>query len=206
MRIYTVPVGPFEMNCYLVAGDHKPQCLVIDPGDETQRLIDIIAKNDLKPERIINTHNHVDHLLRVATFKKHYQIPFHICEKDLPLLESLQEQALLFGLDETEIPEVDSFVKDGDRFKLGELEYSICETPGHSPGSVCILFPGHVFVGDVLFQDSIGRTDLYQGDYDQLIKSIKEKLLVLPDDTIVYPGHGPATTIGQEKKYNPFLK
>jgi glyoxylase-like metal-dependent hydrolase (beta-lactamase superfamily II) len=206
MRIYTVPVGPFEMNCYLVADDHNPQCLVIDPGDETQRLIDIIEQNNLKPERIINTHNHVDHLLRVAEFKKHYKISFHICEKDLPLLESLQEQALLFGLDETEIPVVDSFVKDGDQFNLGDLNYSICETPGHSPGSICILFPGHVFVGDVLFQDSIGRTDLYQGDYNQLIRSIKEKLLVLPDETIVYPGHGPTTTIGQEKRYNPFLK
>jgi len=206
MRIFTMPVGPLEMNCYIVAEDHAPTSLIIDPGDETQRLINLIDENGLIPERIINTHNHVDHLLRVAEFKQHYKIPFHICEKDLPLLESLKEQALLFGLDETEIPEVDSYVKDNDQFKLGDLNYSICETPGHSPGSVCILFPGHVFVGDVLFQGSIGRTDLYQGDYDQLIQSIKEKLLTLPDETMVYPGHGPSTTIGFEKKNNPFLK
>jgi glyoxylase-like metal-dependent hydrolase (beta-lactamase superfamily II) len=206
MRIFTVPVGPFEMNCYIIADDESPHCLVLDPGDETERLIKIIEENKLQPERIINTHNHIDHLLRVAEFKNHYKIPFYICDKDLPLLESLQEQALLFGLDETEIPEVDGFLKDGDRFKLGELTYTICETPGHSPGSVCVLFPGHVFVGDVLFHDSIGRTDLYQGNYEQLMKSIREKLLVLPDDTKVYPGHGPSTTIGREKENNPFLR
>jgi glyoxylase-like metal-dependent hydrolase (beta-lactamase superfamily II) len=169
-------------------------------------LIETIDKNNLVPERIINTHNHIDHLLRVAEFKKHYNIPFNICDKDLPLLESLKDQSLLFGLDVTEIPDVDAFIKDGDQFELGELVYSICETPGHSPGSVCILFPGHVFVGDVLFKDSIGRTDLYQGDYEELMKSIREKLLILADDTVVYPGHGPSTTIGREKENNPFLR
>ena len=205
MRVITISVGPFEMNCYVVAEDNHPECIIIDPGDEPCKIIKTIDQAKLKPVKIINTHNHIDHARRVSDIQKHFDIPFFICEDDQPLLESLQEQGLLFGFDASAIPEIKDYLKDGDTFKLVEKTFRILHTPGHSPGSISIYTEGHIFVGDVLFKDSIGRTDLYGGDYNILIKSIREKLLVLPDDTIVYSGHGPATTIGREKKYNPFL-
>ena len=140
-----------------------------------------------------------------SVVQKHYKIPFQICEADLPLLESIKDQGVIFGLDASEVPEVSSFLKDGDRFKLVNEEFLILLTPGHSPGSISIYTKGHVFVGDVLFKDSIGRTDLYGGNYEVLMNSIREKLMTLPDDTIVYSGHGPTTTIDREKQYNPFI-
>jgi hydroxyacylglutathione hydrolase len=205
MRIFNLVVGPFEMNCYIVAEDHHSECIIIDPGDEPEKIIETIDRNKFKPVKIINTHNHIDHARHVSIIQKHYNIPFQICEDDVPLLESIKDQGIIFGLDSSEVPEVSSFLKDGDRFKLVEKELSILHTPGHSPGSISIYTKGHVFVGDVLFRDSIGRTDLYGGNYEILMKSIREKLLTLPDDTIVYSGHGPETTIGREKEYNPFI-
>jgi len=205
MRIKTIVVGPFEMNCYIVAEDTFPDCIIIDSGVEPEKLIKTIDNAELKPVKIINTHNHIDHARRVSDIQKHYQIPFYICENDQPLLESLREQGMLFGFDASEAPQIQGFLKDGDSFKLVEKTFKILHTPGHSPGSISILTDGHVFVGDVLFKDSIGRTDLYGGNYNILIKAIREKLLVLPDETIVYSGHGPTTTIGREKKQNPFL-
>jgi hydroxyacylglutathione hydrolase len=205
MKIKTISVGPFEMNCYVVSEDNYPECLIIDPGDEPDKIIVTIEKAGLNPVKIINTHNHIDHARRVSDIQKHFKIPFYICENDQPLLETLREQAMLFGLDASELPQIEGYLKDGDTFKLVEKTFKILHTPGHSPGSISIFTEGHVFVGDVLFKDSIGRTDLYGGDYNVLIRSIREKLLVLPGDTIVYSGHGPATTIGREKKMNPFL-
>lgn len=205
MKIQQIPVGPFEMNCYIVTEDNHPNCLIIDPGDEPERLIHYIDEHQLKPARIINTHNHIDHTRRVSDIQNYYKIPFHIGEDDLPLLESLKDQGLLFGLDASPLPAVSGFLKDGDTFKLVEKTFTALHTPGHSPGSICLYTPGHVFVGDVLFRDSIGRTDLYGGNYQALLKSIREKLLTLPEETIVYSGHGPTTTIGREKKHNPFL-
>jgi len=205
MRIFKLVVGPFEMNTYLVAEDDHDECIIFDPGDEPDKIIDAVKKNKLKPVKIINTHNHIDHARHVSVIKKHFNIPFEICEDDVPLLESIKDQGIIFGLDSSEVPEVSSFLKHGDRFKLVDEEFLILQTPGHSPGSISIYTRGHVFVGDVLFKDSIGRTDLYGGNYELLMKSIREKLLTLPDDTVVYSGHGPETTIGREKKYNPFI-
>jgi glyoxylase-like metal-dependent hydrolase (beta-lactamase superfamily II) len=194
------------MNSYIVRAGNSEKCILIDPGDDLNRIEAVIDEESLIPERIFNTHNHIDHARRVSLIQKKYDLPFYICQEDLPLLESIKDQALLFGLDVSPIPKVTKFVKDGDVFTLGEETFRILQTPGHSPGSICLYFEGHIFVGDVLFKDSIGRTDLYGGNYKQLLQSIEEKLLVLPDDTIVYPGHGPETTIGREKQFNPFLK
>ena len=205
MRIFEVVVGPFEMNSYIIAEDNHPECIIIDPGDEPDKIIKTIDQNKLKPAKIINTHNHIDHARRVSIIQQHYDIPFLICEADLPLLESIKDQGVIFGLDASEVPEVSSFLKDGDRFKLVEEDFLILHTPGHSPGSISIYTEGHVFVGDVLFRDSIGRTDLYGGNYEILMKSIREKLMILPDNTKVYSGHGPTTTIGREREYNPFI-
>ncbi len=206
MRIIKVPVGPFEVNCYIVADPQTQQCFLIDPGDEPEKIIRLIEAEQLTPTRIINTHNHIDHARHLFRLKEHYQIPFFIHEDDLPLLESLKEQALFFGLDCSPVPEVDGFFEDGDVFSFAEKEVKILHTPGHSPGSISIYLDGHVFVGDVLFKDSIGRTDLYGGNFNVLIRSIKEKLLVLPEQTVVHSGHGPDSTIGEEKRHNPFLK
>ncbi|MEJ2543188.1 MAG: MBL fold metallo-hydrolase [Calditrichaceae bacterium] len=205
MRVFEVVVGPFEMNSYIIAEDNHPECIIIDPGDEPDEIIKTIDENKLKPVKIINTHNHIDHARRVSIVQKHYDIPFLICEDDLPLLESIQDQGVIFGLDASEVPEVSSFLKDGDRFKLVDEDFLILQTPGHSPGSISIYTEGHVFVGDVLFRDSIGRTDLYGGNYETLMKSIREKLMTLPDNTKVYSGHGPTTTIGREREFNPFI-
>jgi hydroxyacylglutathione hydrolase len=205
MRIKTITVGPFEMNCYVVAEDAFPECLIIDPGDEPERIIKVIEDHGLEPTRIVNTHNHIDHIRHVSKIQDHFNIPFYLCEDDLPLLESIKSQGLLFGLPSSEPPKVSGFLKEGDSFKLHKEQFQVFFTPGHSPGSICIYVPGHVFVGDVLFKDSIGRTDLLGGSYEVLMNSIRTKLLTLPDDTIVYPGHGPVTTIGREKQFNPFI-
>jgi len=205
MRIHQIPVGPFEMNAYIVAEENSPKCLLIDPGDEPDKLIEFIENHHLQPQLIVNTHNHIDHARRVSEIQKHYTLPFYIHEDDLPLLESIKNQGLLFGLDTSALPEVTGYLKHDETLKLVRENFLILHTPGHSPGSICLYTPGHVFVGDVLFKDSIGRTDLYGGNFKILLKSINEKLFTLPDETIVYSGHGPTTTIGREKKHNPFL-
>jgi len=205
MRIKTITVGPFEMNCYVVAEDASSECLIIDPGDEPERIIKVIEDNGLKPTRIINTHNHIDHIRHVRKIQEYFHIPFYLCEDDLPLLESIKSQGLMFGLPASDPPDVNGFLKEGDSFTLQKELFQVYHTPGHSPGSICIYVPGHVFVGDVLFKDSIGRTDLLGGSYEVLMTSIRSKLLTLSDDTIVYPGHGPVTTIGREKQFNPFI-
>ncbi len=205
IKVKQIPVGPFEMNCYVVSKTGQDECLIIDPGDEPQKIISYVEQQDLKPERILMTHCHIDHVRRASDIQDKFSIPLFCGEADLPLLEGMNEQAALFGMEKTELPKVDGFFTDDRNFSVGDLNGTLWHTPGHSPGSFCIYIEDHLFVGDVLFYDSIGRTDLYGGNYSQLIKSIREKLLVLAEDTLVYPGHGPATTIGREKKLNPFL-
>jgi len=206
MRVFRIPVGPFEVNCYIVADQQNAQCILIDPGDEPKKIIEFVESQKLKPKKIINTHNHIDHVRHLFQVKEYFDIPFFIHEYDLPLLESLKEQVLFLGMDCSPIPEVDGFLKDGDTFEMDSQLVRILHTPGHSPGSISIYFKKNVFVGDVLFKESIGRTDLYGGNYQVLMDSIKNKLLTLPDETVVHSGHGPETTIGYEKRRNPFLK
>ncbi len=206
MRIFKLAVGPFEMNSYIVAEDQSENCLLIDPGDEPDRIFAEMENKHLKPQRIVLTHAHIDHVRYLAAVKDALKIPVFIHENDLPLLEGLNEQALFFGLDTSPVPEVDGFLQNGDVFRIGKMEFKVLHTPGHSPGSICLYSMGHVFVGDVLFKESIGRADLYGGNLKQLIRSIKENLLTLPDETVVHPGHGKETTIGQEKSKNPFLQ
>jgi len=205
MQVEQIPVGSFEMNCYIISTNDKKGCLIIDPGDEPQRIISYIQTQDLKPDRILLTHCHIDHARRASEVQQHFKIPLYMGEADVPLLESLNEQAALFGMEKTELPNIDGFFRDREQFSIAGLECTVLHTPGHSPGSFCIQINGSVFVGDVLFLDSIGRTDLYGGSYPVLMQSIQEKLLILPDETIVYPGHGPSTSVGREKEHNPFL-
>jgi hydroxyacylglutathione hydrolase len=194
------------MNSYLVSDPDKAEAIFIDPGAETKRLIKKVKELNLKIRSIITTHCHIDHIADSILIQEHFNVPYYIHEEDLPLLESLPEQALSLGLQYSGIPKNVNFIKEGDIINFGNLVAKILHTPGHSPGGISVLFGQHVFVGDLLFKDSIGRSDLYKGNYDQLITSIKTKLLVLDENTIVYPGHGSATSIGREKRKNPFLQ
>jgi len=206
MNVETITVGSFAMNCYLLSDSDSKQAVLIDPGAESDRLIDEISARDLNLKFIINTHCHIDHTAEVSSIINHFKVPFYIHRAELPLLKNLKEQGDFFGLPVLEIPTVSDYVEDNQSLEFGNTKMKILHTPGHSPGGISILIKDSVFVGDCLFFDSIGRTDLLGGNYDQLITSIKTKLLTLDDSTIVYPGHGQSTTIGRERMNNPFLK
>ncbi len=206
MKIETITVGSFAMNCYLVMDPENGEAIYIDPGAEADFLIEKISQMDLQLKYVINTHCHVDHTAEVSRVINYFKVPFYIHRGDLSLLDTLQEQGKFFGMNVQEIPKITNFLEDGNSLDFGKLTAMILHTPGHSPGGISIKIDNSVFVGDCLFMDSIGRTDLPGGDYNQLISSIKTKLLALDDSITVYPGHGPATTIGRERENNPFLR
>lgn len=203
--------NPFQVNMYLLYDDTK-ECIVIDPACSTQAEFDVvdafIKENNLKPVAFYNTHCHIDHIAGNYYMDKHYKIPFGIHKAGLPLLNHAKGYGLAFGFDIEEIIQPSVFIEEGDEIKFGNSLLKVLYTPGHANGSVCFYAEKEKFVivGDVLFNGGIGRTDLPSGDYDLLISNIKEKLLTLPDDIVVYPGHGEATSIGNEKRYNSYLK
>lgn len=202
----------FSENTYLIHDTESRDALVIDPGNmddnEDDILIDFIDKNNLKLLYIIVTHSHIDHILGTAILKEKFGASFLAPEKDMPLLLHAREQGEAFGLEIKPLPEPDSFVEEGNQLKLGNWYAEFLFTPGHTPGEHCVYFKDQkiLFSGDVLFKDTIGRTDLWGGEYDTLLNSIKLKLLTLPGDVTVYPGHGEETTILREKINNPFFK
>ena len=206
MIIKNVVVGPLEVNCYILGCEDSKEAAVIDPGDNAGEIIRIIDKEGLKPKFIINTHAHFDHIGGVKAIQDHFKIDFFLHKEDLFLVDNASEQATAFGLKPISKPVVNKYVNDGDEITLGNLTIAVIHTPGHSPGCVCYYLDSSVFVGDTLFAGSIGRTDLPGGSYETLINSVKERLFPLGDSTIVYPGHGPSTTIEDEKVHNPFLK
>ncbi len=210
LQIHSFTFNPFQENTYLLINPGK-QCWIVDPGmynsDETEVITGFIRDNDLKPQAIINTHAHIDHILGVQALKERYLIPFMMHEKETPVLNGAAASAMMFGLPLSVVPQPDGFIRHDQPLLLGQEQLDVFLTPGHSPGSISFYYPADQWVigGDVLFSGSIGRTDLPGGDYDTLINSIRTSLLPLPDDTQVFSGHGPATTIGREKQYNPFL-
>lgn len=209
MTVQSFTVNPFQENSYIAHDNGR--AVVIDPGfsggSERSQALDYLAANDLTVERLLLTHAHVDHIIDCAYWADSYGMQFEMHEADLPLLKGAAQQALLFGVEMHDPPIPTQFLSEGDTIDVGNAGWTVIETPGHSPGSICLCDEEHGFVisGDVLFNGSIGRTDLWRGSMDTLLESIKSKLLVLADDTIVYPGHGPRTTIGHERAYNPFL-
>lgn len=205
MIIKSVVVGPLDVNCYLLGCEDTKVAAIIDPGDNADEIIKIIDNEGLNPKFIINTHAHFDHISGVKAVQERYKIDFFLHKEDLFLVESASEQAAAFGLSHIPKPEVDKFVNNGDTISLGDKVINVIHTPGHSPGGTCYHIENNVFVGDTMFAGSIGRTDLPGGSYETLINSIKERLFPLGDNTIVYPGHGPSTTIENERKHNPFL-
>ncbi len=206
MIIKNVVVGPLEVNCYIIGCEDTKEAAIIDPGDNADEIIRIIEMDGLKPMFIINTHAHFDHIGGVKVIQDHFKIDFILHEDDLFLVENASEQATAFGLKPISKPEVSKYVNDGEEINLGNMSIKVIHTPGHSPGCVCYYSDNNVFVGDTLFAGSIGRTDLPGGSYETLINSVKDKLFSLSDNTIVHPGHGPSTTIENEKNHNPFLK
>lgn len=213
MKIAIFQFSLFGINTYVVYDPETRCCAVIDPGminqEEENAMTGFIEKNNLKVTHVINTHLHLDHAVGDNFLKEKYQVPVLGAEADLPLGERMQQQAYMFGINKDfKGVEITEYLNDGDVIKIGNGSLKVIATPGHSQGSVSLYDEkdGFLISGDALFQGSIGRTDLPGGDYSQLIESIKSKLLSLPDNTVVYPGHGPATTIGDEKRHNPFLR
>jgi glyoxylase-like metal-dependent hydrolase (beta-lactamase superfamily II) len=211
LKIQKFTFNPFAENSYILWDDETKESAIFDPGcydeSEKQEIDNFVSSNNLKPKYLINTHCHLDHIFGSCYIKSKYNVIYYSPEEDLPLLKQASQQASMFGLEIKEICMPDHFIKEGLKLKLGDSEIEFLFTPGHTPGGYCAYFKADKLCisGDVLFDGSIGRTDLPGGHYEQLLKSIREKLFVLPDDTIVYPGHGEATTIGKEKKTNPFF-
>jgi hydroxyacylglutathione hydrolase len=203
-RIHTLVVGQLQTNCYLI--ESQGQALIVDPGDEPERIIRFIKDINASPTCIVATHTHFDHVLGVDGVRKATKTQFLIHPEDLPMLQSMQSRVRQFmGFEVPPPPKVDGYLKDGDSLKLGDETIRVLHTPGHSPGSISMSGKGYVLTGDALFNQSIGRTDLPGGDLKTLIHSIREQLFKLDDNTTVYPGHGPETTIGDEKLANPFV-
>jgi len=193
-------------NCFILGCEKTKEAAVIDPGDDADKILMALAKAELKVKYLINTHGHFDHVGANKRMKEATGADIACHPEDEPMLVELSKSAAMFGLSAENSPPADILLKDGDQIFFGEITLKVIHTPGHSPGGICLYTPGHLFAGDTLFMGSIGRTDLPGGDYDTLISSIKTKLLDLPEDTMVYTGHGPETGIGNEKRMNPFLR
>ena len=205
MKVVPIPNGQFVENCYLVIDEAGGECAVIDPGEEAGLIAHKVADAGVKPVAIWLTHAHIDHVLGVPRLKADTGAPVYLHPGDRVLYDHVPEQASAFGMRAAPLPPPDRALAHGDRLRVGALEFRVRHAPGHSPGSVVFEGHGMAFAGDVLFQGSIGRTDLPGGDFETLLKSIERELLTLPDSTIVYCGHGPETTVGRERRANPFL-
>ncbi|MEO0278513.1 MAG: MBL fold metallo-hydrolase [candidate division WOR-3 bacterium] len=205
MKIETVVVGPLEVNCYIVYDDLK-EAIVIDPGADGNRIVRILEVEKLKPKYIINTHGHVDHVGANAIVKEAFpDASIVIHELDVILLENAMNSFIASIVGAKKSPPPDIVVKDGDSITLGSVTLKVIHTPGHTPGSMCLLMGDVLFTGDTLFAGSVGRVDLPYSEPEKLIPSIKNKILPLGDSIMILPGHGPSSTIGAERKYNPFL-
>jgi len=205
LLVHQLSVGPLQVNCFVVACQKTHEAMVIDPGEDGPRILQIAESNGYQVKQIVNTHGHFDHVGANQPVKDATGAVLMTHEADLPLLQNARNHAQAYGLTVSPSPDPDKFLDEGDVFSVGEQSFSVFHVPGHSPGSICLLSDGHLFVGDVLFAGSVGRTDLPGGDFDALVEGVREKLFRLPAETIVHPGHGSDTTIGREKQMNPFV-
>lgn len=206
MNYELVIVGALETNCYLVSCEETKECAIVDPGADASKIFTFISRGDLKPVVILNTHGHVDHIGANKDMKEKYNIPLLIHSLDSPLLGKVQEMELSFFLQAKPSPPADSFLKDGEMIEIGKSSLQVLHTPGHSPGSVSFIGDGFILSGDTLFCGGVGRTDLPGGNWVELEDSLMNKILNMPDKTIVLPGHGPHTSVAQEKHSNPFIR
>ena len=203
-----LPVGQLRCNCSIFGDEQTREAIVIDPGDELSKIIEVLDKHQLKVKAIIVTHGHIDHVAGAAKLRALTGAPVYMNENDDPLLKALDVQASWLGMETPERPEIDTPANDGVSLKLGGADFNINFTPGHTQGSLSVWIPQErkLVSGDTLFYETVGRTDLPGGDSRKILSSIKTRLFPLPDETVVIPGHGIPTTIGHEKKFNPFLQ
>jgi len=205
LEIERLVLGPIQANGYLVLREDGRTAVVIDPGAEPDRVIAALGERGVEPEAILLTHAHLDHVGGVAGVRRRWDVPIYLHPADRDLYDAALQQAAAFGLEIEEPPPPDRALEDGQVLELAGLALEVRHSPGHSPGGVVFCAPGHAFVGDCVFAGSVGRVDLPGGDAGTLLASIREKILSLPDDTVVWPGHGPETTVGREAESNPFL-
>jgi hydroxyacylglutathione hydrolase len=229
-----IPVGMLQCNCSILGDPSTGEAIVVDPGDEIERVMEILQAHRLKVRAIVITHTHIDHVGGLAGLHRATGAPVMIHEADLPMYQNLEAQARFLGTPTPETMKIKDFVKEGDALRWGDYSARVMHTPGHSPGSISLLVekgegglpipaeqhvhaahaashgigdgPARLIAGDTLFHGSIGRTDLWGGSIKDILASIREKLMRLPDETVVIPGHGDMTTIGEEREFNPFLK
>jgi hydroxyacylglutathione hydrolase len=211
-----VPVGMLQCNCAIIGDPRTLECIVVDPGDEVERILGLLGRYKLKVTAIVSTHAHIDHVGGLAKLHQYTGAPIMMHTDDLPLYRGMEEQARFLGIQTPELAEVHQLLKEGDALHWGDFLAKVMHTPGHTPGSVSLFLPTdggnatlshpQLFSGDTLFAGSIGRTDLWGGSFEDILTSLKEKVMQLPDSTIVHPGHGASTTIGHERDSNPFLK
>jgi hydroxyacylglutathione hydrolase len=211
-----VPVGMLQCNCAIIGDPRTLECIVVDPGDEVERILGLLGRYKLKVTAIVSTHAHIDHVGGLAKLHQYTGAPIMMHTDDLPLYRGMDEQARFLGIQTPELAEVHQLLKEGDALHWGDFLAKVMHTPGHTPGSVSLFLPTdggnatlshpQLFSGDTLFAGSIGRTDLWGGSFEDILTSLKEKVMQLPDSTIVHPGHGASTTIGHERDSNPFLK
>src|ERR1700675_3567711 len=211
----TIPVGMLQCNCSIIGDPVTLEAVVIDHEDEVTRITDLLARHHLTVKAIVSTHAHIEHVGALSKWHRLTAAPVLMHQEDLPLSQAMEMQAAFLGVAAPEITAIDNLLKEGETLRWGDYQARIIHTPGHTPGSVCLYVPQEagivtlvapqLFAGDTLFAGSIGRIDLWGGSMPQIMDSLRSKLLQLPDATIVYPGHGPATTIAKERHTNPFL-
>lgn len=206
-----LPVGLLQCNCHIVGDPVTHDAIVIDPGDDVAHILEILSRHKLTVRAILITHAHIDHVGGIKKLREVTGALVLMHEKDLRLYNILDEQSNMLGIPTPPFSNIDDFLREGSSVKCGNFELRVIHTPGHTEGSVCLYLPSDttqnvLFAGDTLFAGSIGRTDLWGGSMREILRSLQTKLLALPDDTIVFPGHGPATTIGAERESNPFLQ
>jgi hydroxyacylglutathione hydrolase len=209
MIIETFPVGWLQCNCTILGDEETKEAIIIDPGDDPQEILARLEKHGLKAKQIVCTHTHIDHVGAICELQERAGTPASIHKADLFLFEKLDMQAQWIGMPMPKRGAIEHFVQDGDGVACRGVEIGVLHTPGHTPGSATFHLAGGrniLFTGDTLFAQSIGRTDLWGGSAPQIITSIQNKLMTFDDDALVIPGHGEATTIGHERRYNPFLK
>ena len=203
--IHRITAGPFQENGYIIHGEGKSDCIIIDPGDSPNLYIKEIENSKLKPIGIMNTHGHIDHIHAIQPLKDNYPIPFYIHKEEKMIVDHYPQGCLMYGMTPNNKPVVDHWLKNEDSITIGDYKIKVIHTPGHTPGGVCYQLNSDIFTGDTLFKGSIGRTDFPGGDYNTLMDSLKYLIENVPGDTQVHSGHGYSTTIENEILSNPFL-